>query len=82
MEIDLIKPTEERFSLEDAFKLMHSTVVPVDNIVKKPSLDTVGVVQGVLDTDLEVELVIRFVDGLRRYNKEAFESDLVIYEQI
>lgn len=81
MEIDLIKPAEESFSLEDAFKLMHSTVVPVNYSTEKPPLDAVGVIQGVLDTDLEVEIVIRFMDGLRRYNKETFDSSLKIYEK-
>lgn len=79
MDIEIIKPFEETFSLDDAFELMHCTVVSKDK--SKPTIENTGVVQGVLDTDLEVELIIRFLDGLRKYNKTSFLKEFEVYIQ-
>ncbi|MEH6347003.1 MAG: hypothetical protein V7785_18050 [Bermanella sp.] len=81
MEIEILKPPSETFRLDEAFKMMHCTVIPKDMNSETPSIDDTGVIQGVLDTENEIELVIRFMDGLKRYDKEGFKKDFKIYEQ-
>lgn len=76
MNIDIIPSPDESFQLDEAFHLIHKTVVPKELNPKIPEIDQVGVVQGLIDTDLEVEILIRFSDGLRRYGKIGFELDL------
>lgn len=79
MDIHIIKPTSERFSLEEAFNLMHQSVSAKNQDKHHITLDDVGVIQGVLDTDDEVEVIIRFIDGLKKFDKECFERELEIY---
>ena len=81
MVFEILKPPSETFSLDEAFKMMHCTVIPKKTHSDMPSIDDTGVIQGVLDTENEIELVIRFMDGLKRYDKEGFKKDLKVYEQ-
>ena len=81
MVIEILKPPSETFNLDEAFSLMHCTVIPKNNFSDSSSIDNAGVIQGVLDTENQIELVIRFIDGLKRYDKEGFEKDLKVYEQ-
>lgn len=81
MVLNIIKPQSEIFSLEEAFKLMHCTVKPKENVNIKFTLDHVGVIQGVLDTEEEIEIVVRFIDGLKKFDKESFYKELELYVQ-
>ncbi|NVK44442.1 MAG: hypothetical protein HWE39_24690 [Oceanospirillaceae bacterium] len=81
MDIEIIKPLSERFTLEDAFSSMYSTVIPLESEYEALSLEEIGVILGVMDTESEIELVIRFADDVRLYTKEQFERELKVYEE-
>jgi len=78
MNIEVIKPPEETFQLNEALLLMHCTVMPKSKVVISP--DDMGVVQGVLDVESEIEVLVRSITGLKTYNKEDFEKEWEVYE--
>jgi hypothetical protein len=69
----------EEFSLEEAFRLMESVVIRNRNNEEHPSLDF-GVVSGVLAVNEEIELVIKFLNGLSQFTKSEFAEQFRIYE--
>lgn len=81
MYIDIIKPPSERFTLEAAFNAMYSTVIPKESQYESLNLEEIGVILGIMDTKSEIELVIRFLDDVRLYTKEQFETELRFYEE-
>ena len=77
---DDLEPTEN-FELEEAFALMDRVVIRGKNKNKKhPSLDF-GVVSGLLTVNEEIELVIKFLDGLSQYTKSEFTAQFRIYDE-
>ena len=77
---DDLEPTDN-FELEEAFALMERVVIRAKNKDDKhPSLDF-GVVSGVLAVNEEIELVIKFLDGLSQYTKSEFTAQFRIYDE-
>lgn len=75
-----LEPTDT-FELEEAFALMERVVIRTkNNNDKHPSLDF-GVVSGVLAVNEEIELVIKFLDGLSQYTKSEFTTQFRIYDE-
>lgn len=72
--------TADQFSLDEAFRLMDSVVIRKSNNEQHPSLDF-GVVSGVLAVNDEIELVIKFLNGLSQFNKSEFTNQFRIYEE-
>lgn len=77
---DDLEPTDQ-FELDEAFRLMERVVIrKKDNNEKHPSLDF-GVISGVLAVNDEIELVIKFLDGLSQYTKSEFTHQFRIYDE-
>jgi len=66
------------FTLEEATKLMHHEVVRKSDQNKAQSIETIGVISGVLSINDQIELVIQFYGGIEQFIKEEFEAQLIV----
>jgi len=64
------------FTLEEAFKLINHEVIRKQENPPSQSIEHVGVISGLLALNDEVELVIRFLDSIELFTKEAFTASL------
>jgi len=79
MNIEVIKLPDEMFEMDEALSLMYCTVIPINQVVV--SLDDMGVVQGVLDVESEIEVLVRSIGGIKKYNKEEFDKEWEVHDE-
>lgn len=80
---DLIKDMMNPFTLEEAVSLIyHLAVLKKDERQpgKKYSITQIGHICGVLTLNDQIEVVIKFYDGMRQFTKEEFYAQVKILE--
>ncbi len=68
------------FSFQEACSLVNLHVIPIEAENLPPSIEHIGFVAGVLCFNAEVEVVVKFIDGLKQYTKEEFETLLMVLD--
>ena len=69
------------FTLDEAVALIYQHVVLKKNLTlhnKRPELANIGHICGVLTLNDQIELVVKFKDELKQFNKAEFQSEVVI----
>lgn len=69
------------FALNEAVALIYQHVVLKDKLAshtEKPQLENIGHICGVLALNDQIEVVVKFKDELRQFDKAEFQSRLVI----
>jgi len=67
------------FTLEEAVALIYRHAVLKQNAVaveKQPDITKIGHICGVLTLNDQIEVVIKFYDGMRQFTKEEFEAEV------
>jgi hypothetical protein len=71
------------FTLEEAVALIYRLAVLDKNAPssgKLPDITQLGLVCGVLTMNDQIEVVVKFHDEIRQYNKEEFENQITLLE--
>ncbi|MBL4682363.1 MAG: hypothetical protein JKY88_16800 [Pseudomonadales bacterium] len=72
---------KDQFTTKQAFKLMDALVHRLqDNGKIKGDVANIGVVSGILSINEEIEVVVKFLDGLNQYTKSEFEESLILVD--
>lgn len=69
------------FVLDEAVALIYQHVVLKKNLTshdKKPELANIGHICGVLTLNDQIEIVVKFMDELKQFNKTEFQAQMVI----
>jgi hypothetical protein len=77
--LEAVMGKRKEFSVSDAFLLMDRLVERKPSA--KPGQDGVhkiGVVSGLLNINDEVEIVVKFMDGLSQYTYEEMNENLIL----
>jgi len=79
------KPSTENrwggFTIADATPLLNAHVIRKEDLSEKPALDKIGFVAGVLTLNEEIELVVKFFDGVHQYTKHEFYIQLALINE-
>ena len=69
------------FALDEAVALIYQHVVLKEKLsshTKKPQLENIGHICGVLTLNDQIEVVVKFKDELRQFSKNELQSELII----
>lgn len=69
------------FELDEAVALIYQHVILKKNLAshdKKPELANIGHICGVLTLNDQIEVVVKFMDELKQFNKTEFQAQMVI----
>ncbi|MBV1789021.1 hypothetical protein KQ940_13265 [Marinobacterium sp. D7] len=74
---------ELRFELDEAVSLFHKEVIRIEDRahLPKPPIEMIGIVCGVLTLNDEIEVIVRFSDGLEQLCKTEFCGDFILVEK-
>lgn len=67
--------TKPPFTIEEACSMIDRPVTHKSNIEPK-SVSEIGLICGVLKINEEPEVVVKFMEGLKQFTKQEFNSDL------
>ncbi|WP_394165659.1 hypothetical protein [Neptunomonas phycophila] len=72
------------FELDEAFNLMYQEVIAVTDLhlLPSPPIERIGIVIGVTHINNEVELLVRFSEGIENLIKTQFCGDFVLLEKL
>jgi len=71
------------FTLQEAVALIYRLAVLDKNAATSgqlPDITQIGLVCGVLTMNDQIEVVVKFHDEIRQYNKEEFENQITLLE--
>lgn len=72
---------KDEFSFEDVSMLMYKTLLKNEH--KKGSLEIskIGIISGFVDLNGELEVIVKFMDGVQQYTKEEFSEKLTMMNE-
>ncbi len=72
----------QQFELQEAIGLLHSEAIRVQDraYLQNPPIEKIGIICGVLTMNDEVEIIIRFPEGILQLNKSELYSDYLLVE--
>jgi len=56
------------FDLEEAISLIHMAIHPAD--ITNPEIEDIGLIVGVLAMNDEIEVIVKFHDGIRQFTRK------------
>jgi len=68
------------FSFETAYKLLNFHVAKKSDSHKKPSIEHLGYVAGIVHINEEVEVIIKFLDRVEQLTKSQFYKKMVVID--
>jgi hypothetical protein len=67
---------QDQFTIDEAYKLMDAFVSRNSVTGIPDEVSNIGIVCGLLKLNDEVEVVVKFLDGLNQFTKEEYLSEL------